>query len=925
MKSLANILMSDLFIPHGHCYLWKPELVGLHLVADLTIAIAYFSIPLTLFYFVEKREDLPFNWIFSLFGAFIILCGTTHLLEVWTLWYPVYWLSGAVKAITAIVSAYTAVVLVKLIPQALLLPSPAQLTAANQALQQQIRDRELAEAQIQQLNDQLEIRVVERTQELEASMLQVRDLAERMELAIDAAQMGACDWNILTQKIIWNDYHVKLLGYTPGAAEYSYEDWARRVHPEDLPRVNAAIEQAMATQTDYSSEYRVIWEDGSIHWINGFGRFYYNLDLQPIRMTGIAEDITERKQAELALATSEERLKLAIDSARMGTFDWNLVTQTVTWNAYHQALLGYDALEIGEDRTYAAWERRVAPEDLPRVKAEVQRARDTHTDYTCEYRVIWADGSIHWIEAFGRFYYDLHELPVRMTGVINDITERKQDEVALRRSEEFNRQILEHNNDCIKVLDLDGRLLYMNDGGKRLLEIDDFSQYDGQFWVKFWDGSGRQDAELAIETAKTGEVYRFEAQCQTAKGKLKCWDVVVSPMLNERGNVDRILSISHDITERTQAEAAIRESEQRFRSTFEQAAVGVAHVGVQGEWLRVNQKLCEILGYTEIELLDRTFQDITYPEDLPTDLDYVRQLLAGEIETYAMEKRYIHKLGEIVWANLTVSLRRDASGAPRYFIAVVESINERKQAEFELQEKTIQLAETALLVKQRNQDLDQFAHIVSHDLKAPLRAISNLTTWIEDDLEGQIPAETQEHLALMRSRVDRMEGLINGLLEYARVGNTPANLATFNLEDLLAEIIDTLSISSSFTIDLPKNLPPITTNRLLLSQVLANLLGNAYKHHERSDGWIKVGAQHQEAIWTFTVADDGPGIAPENQERVFNVFQTLAPHDRQENTGIGLSIVKKIVESQGGNITLESEIGRGTTFKFTWMVNERKV
>jgi PAS domain S-box-containing protein len=511
--------------------------------------------------------------------------------------------------------------------------------------------------------------VVERTRELEASMLQVRDLAERMELAIEAAQMGACDWDILTQKIIWNDYHVKLLGYTPGAAEYSYADWERRVHPEDLPRVNTAIEQAMATQTDYSSEYRVIWADGSIHWLNGFGRFYYNLDGQPIRMTGVAEDITDRKQSELALAASEER----------------------------------------------------------------------------------------------------------------------------------------------------------------------------------------------------------------------------------------------------------------FRATFEQAAVGFAHVGLAGQWLQVNQKICDIVGYTEAELLTKTFQDITYPEDLSTDLEYLHQLLGGEIQTYTMEKRYIHKSGKIVWVNLTVSLRWDNSGAPIYFISVVEDISDRKQAEFELQEKTLQLAETALLVKQRNQELDQFTHIVSHDLKAPLRAIANLATWIEDDLEGQIPAETQEHLALMRSRVYRMEALINGLLEYARVGNTPANLATFSLEDLLTEIIDTLSIPSSFTIDLPANLPTITTNRLLLSQVWANLLGNACKHHDRSDGRIKVGAQPQGAIWTFTVADDGPGIAPGNQDRVFDVFQTLAPRDRQENTGIGLSIVKKIVESQGGNITLESEIGRGTTFRFTWMVDERKV
>jgi signal transduction histidine kinase len=254
-----------------------------------------------------------------------------------------------------------------------------------------------------------------------------------------------------------------------------------------------------------------------------------------------------------------------------------------------------------------------------------------------------------------------------------------------------------------------------------------------------------------------------------------------------------------------------------------------------------------------------------------------------------------------------------------HFISAIEDISDRKQAELVLAKKTLELAQTNILVQQRNQDLDQFAHIVSHDLKAPLRAIANLSTWIEEDLEEQINPETQGHLDLMRSRVVRMEAMINGLLEYARVGNTPANLSTFSFEDLLTEIIDSLNIPPSFEVDLPTNLPTITTNRMFLSQVFANLLGNACKHHDRPVGRIQITAQPQGEMWTFTVTDDGPGIAPDNQERVFGVFQTLGARDNQENTGIGLSIVKKIVENQGGKIVVESQLGRGTTFRFSWM------
>jgi PAS domain-containing protein len=144
LEPLKSFFTSNSFVPHGHCYLWKPQLVGLHIVSDSLIALAYYSIPIMLIYFVHKRRDAPFQWIFLMFGAFIIACGTSHLMAVWTLWHPDYWLSGGIKLITAFISLYTAGELFILIPQALALPSPAQLEAANQKLAQEISASEAA-------------------------------------------------------------------------------------------------------------------------------------------------------------------------------------------------------------------------------------------------------------------------------------------------------------------------------------------------------------------------------------------------------------------------------------------------------------------------------------------------------------------------------------------------------------------------------------------------------------------------------------------------------------------------------------------------------------------------------------------------------------------------------------------------------------
>jgi signal transduction histidine kinase len=166
-----------------------------------------------------------------------------------------------------------------------------------------------------------------------------------------------------------------------------------------------------------------------------------------------------------------------------------------------------------------------------------------------------------------------------------------------------------------------------------------------------------------------------------------------------------------------------------------------------------------------------------------------------------------------------------------------------------------------------------------------------------------------------------MDTMIDGILEYSRIGRTKIDLATFSVDRLLAEIISSLNIPTSFSILLPTQLPPLFTNRVMLERVLTNLIANAYKHHDRpDDGTIRVTATPQADRWEFTVTDDGPGIAPEYHERVFEIFQTLAGVDKG-NTGIGLSIVKKIVESQGGSITISSPVAeRGTTFRFDWMV-----
>lgn len=241
------------------------------------------------------------------------------------------------------------------------------------------------------------------------------------------------------------------------------------------------------------------------------------------------------------------------------------------------------------------------------------------------------------------------------------------------------------------------------------------------------------------------------------------------------------------------------------------------------------------------------------------------------------------------------------------------------QARRDVEAKADELARLAQALEASNQELDQFAYVASHDLKAPLRGISNLSSWIEDDLGDAASEEVRGHLALLRSRVVRMEGLIDGILQYSRAGRTREQTELVDTGALAREIIDLIAPPPGAVVEVEPGMPVFVTERLPLQQVLMNLVGNAIKYAGGPSARVAVAARHADGeAWEFSVRDSGPGIAPEHHERIFTIFQTLESRDRTESTGIGLSIVKKLVESRGGRVWVEPATGAGAVFRFRW-------
>jgi PAS domain S-box-containing protein len=305
----TNLFTSGSFIPHGHCYLWQTNLVWLHILSDAFIALAYYSIPATLLYFVHKRKDLPFDWIFLLFIGFIVACGTTHLIEIWTLWHPTYWLSGFLKAITATISVITAIKLVPLVPQAVAFPSPAQLEQANQELQTQIAERLRVEEELRKYQNHLEEMVAIRTNEITKTNEQLQqEILERQRI-LEVLRQSEERYRYLAEAIpqlVWTtnadgycDYfNQNWCDYTGLTLEQSLgSGWLAALHPDDIKNADEVWSNAVKDSTIYNNEYRFKRaSDGSYRWQLARGLPLKDEQGFVVKWFGTCTDIHEQKQ-----------------------------------------------------------------------------------------------------------------------------------------------------------------------------------------------------------------------------------------------------------------------------------------------------------------------------------------------------------------------------------------------------------------------------------------------------------------------------------------------------------------------------------------------------------------------------------------------------------------------------------------------------
>ncbi|MEG4806435.1 PAS domain S-box protein [Microcoleus sp. F8-D3] len=920
---LNKLLFTGNYIPHGHCYLWQRELVAIHIVSDSIIALAYYSIPLSLIYIIIQGKELPFRNIFWLFAAFIISCGTTHIMEIWTLWHPVYWVSGILKIITAAISAYTAFSLIFLVPQALTLVTPTQLGMLARILQKEIIERRKTEARYQTLTE--------------------------------ASPVGIFYADALGDCLYVNERWCQISGIACDKA--LGKGWLEAIHPEDRQRVFAQWYSAAQEKLPFKCEYRFQGiNNPKISWVFGQAVGIIGENGEVKSYVGTITDITERKQVEeenrLLHATLEHRVAERIAQIEIShhslpeeiayrqriaiTLLELTQLQNVILNSAHytiistepdgtikifnraaQQLLGYspeevvgkvtlaiihDPVEVGKRAEILSQELGVKIE--PGIEVFFALPRRGIADEN-EWTYIRKDGSRFPVQLSVTVLFDTEGNITGFLAIGQDISDRKQAEKELRDLTAAMQNAMEG----ISRLDLEGRYVNVNRAYAQRCGYEPEEMLGLQWQLTVHPGDIEMMLSAYQEMVISGKV-EVETRGVRKNGSFFYKQVTMVKACDEQGIFNGHHCFMKDITERKLTERALQESEFKYRQIVELAEEGIWVIDSNSLTTYVNHAMARMLGYSELEMFGRPLFDFMDEPEKQQAIALVERRKQGIGEQH--EFKFKTKDGKDIWTDMSTSPVMDAQGNLLSCCALVYNITDRKQAE----QQMLQLTED---LKRSNKELEQFAYVASHDLQEPLRAVTSYTQLLAQRYQGNLDDRADKYINYIVDGATRMQQLINDLLAYSRLGTRGHEFEEADCNAAVEKSLCNLQIAiaerkAAITWDA---MPTVMADEFQLVQLFQNLIANSIKFCRQDIPLIHIAACRQESEWLFSVRDNGIGIDPQYADRIFIIFARLHSRRQYSGTGIGLAMCKRIVERHGGRIWVESQEGKGATFYFT--------
>ena len=671
------------------------------------------------------------------------------------------------------------------------------------------------------------------------------------------------------------------------------------------------------------------------------------------RVSGVIEsirDITEYRRTEQGLRRSEEKYRGLVETIRDVIYEVTAGGVITYISPAVAPATGYSP----DDLLGRSFLDLVHPRDRDRVIGRLAGAVAGGSGPE-DFRLLMPSGEFRWFRTAARPALTDGET-TGLRGVLTDITDRVTAEAAVRWNEALLGQMAEASPFGYYVVDdRTDQVLYFNDRFCDLWELSDLRERMRRAEIAHGDllprcrgmvrageafsatpseaGSAGAGGELALFDGRRiwqhstplrddggrcyGRFYLFEDVTEQRRlvEELRQYRDRLEETVRERTGalVEANRQLCSEIAERERATMAAVESDERFRRVFDQAPIGMAIVSIESRFLRVNRALSVITGYTEEELLAGGPAEITHPDDLEAGSELTGRLIAGDCEDGVREIRYVRNDGVPVWVRMTMRVVHAPSGRPLHLLSMTEDVTDRKEAEERLHVYADELARS-------NEDLQQFAYVASHDLQEPLRSIVSFSQLLERRCRGRLDTDADEYIDFIVRGGQRMQALIRDLLQVSRIESQAGPFAPTDADAVVYGALRSLEApireaGASVTVE---ELPGVMADRSQLDQVFVNLVGNAIKYGRPGvPPAIRIRGRRVGPMVEFAVADNGIGIEPEHFDRIFEMFRRLHTKDEYDGTGIGLAVVRKIVERHGGTVRVESTPGEGSTFSFT--------
>jgi PAS domain S-box-containing protein len=744
----------------------------------------------------------------------------------------------------------------------------------------------------------------------------------------------------LAGRVIFFNKAVSLsLGYTE--EEFVGMHYKQYTSPESIKKIYEVYNRVYKTgETAKGVELTYIAKDGSRQILESTVALMRNKSGRPIGFKTFTNNITKKRQAEEALRRSEERYRGILENMQEVYYEVDLAGNYTFINDAFSRHFGYtkeevigkkslqDQNEANAKKTYHAFKELYRTGE-PIKALEVELGRKDGTKGTFELSV--------------SLIRDTQGRPIGFRGMTYDITERKRMEDELRKSEERYRGILENMQEAYYETDLVGHLAFVNDAICQHLGYSK-EELIGKKSIYFQDETNAQKiAQAFVEIYRTGEpVKAVEAEYIRKDGTGGTYELSASLIRDARGKPVGFQGVSRDVTERKQMEEVIRQSEERYRTILENMQEGYFEVDFTGNFTFVNEAECKNLGYSQKEELIGMNRRQYTSEKTVGELDRIfSEVYTTGKSTQVFDVEVIKKDRTKAFNEISISVIRDAQGKPIGFGGVSRDVTERKKAEEQLKRYAAEL-------ERSNEEVKNFAYIVSHDLRVPLINLKGYTSELRSALEvigsnfdtalpplndekrsavaAALHEDVPEALEFITNSVSRMDSFINAVLILARLGRQDLKPEPIDMNALLQTTVETMShqLQERGIEVIVGSLPHVVADRIAMEQIVGNILSNAVKYLDSSrPGRIEMTAQANGAETTFHIRDNGRGIAAEDMDKVFAPFRRAGKQDTP-GEGMGLAYVQTLLRRHGGRISCESELGKGTTFTFTISTRSEK-